>query len=889
MKTTLGTLLLALILSCTIASAQDTLYIYRSGIVVTKHAVADIDSISFQSNAPKTETVTDIDGNVYHSVTIGKQTWMTENLKTTKYRNGDLIGTTSYLYMDLTYSTNPEYQWAYNGTESYVPIYGRLYTWYAATDSRNIAPVGWHVATNAEWTLLMNYLIENGYNYDKTTKDNKIAKALSSNSLWNSTTITGAPGNDPTSNNSSGLTMVPNGYRGFDGMFYNMGIGSNTWTATEYSSTLAYSPGCGYTTAALGVNNQNKNYGFSVRCVKDIPVPILSTNTPTLVTDTTAVIGGNITSDGGGGAVTARGVCWSTSANPTTSNSHTTDSLGIGSFTSKIKGLLGSTTYYLRAYATNATGTGYGNQVTITTYQKGSQVIVDIDGNTYHSVIIGKQTWMVENLKVSKYRNGDVIPFITDNTAWTTQTAGACTNYNNSDVLASKYGKLYNWYAVADTRNIAPVGWHIAGNGEWDTLLAYLGGGVTAAKKLKESGTVNWQSPNTSTNESGFTALPAGQRGSINGTSVYAGICTYWWISNRDNSNITYLRSLGGENASVDSYNNGGKSGGISVRCLKDTVPSLATSSITLITDTTATSGGNISDDGGVAISAKGVCWSTSPNPTTNDFKTTEVTGSFVSSLKGLIPSTTYYVRAYATNSVGTAYGNQISFTTLKKILPTVTDVDGNVYHTTMIGNQVWMVENLKTTKYRNGDLIGTTTSTTQDISTEISPKYQWAYNGVESNVSAFGRLYTWYAATDSRSIAPTGWHVATDAEWTTLENYLISTGHNYDGLTVGNKISKSLCSSTVWGTSTTIGSVGNDLSKNNSSGFNALPGGYRNINYFAYNKDSLWGGSAIWWSSSDDSLTNNGWLRMIDYSSTSLNRNGLTKACGMSIRCIKD
>src|SRR5512133_2727329 len=109
-----------------------------------------------------------------------------------------------------------------------------------------------------------------------------------------------------------------------------------------------------------------------------------------------------------------------------------------------------------------------------------------------------------------------------------------------------------------------------------------------------------------------------------------------------------------------------------------------------------------------------------------------------------------------------------------------VKDIDGNVYQTITIGTQVWMVENLKTTKYRNGDLIGTTTPASLVIEGESAPKYQWAYDGNESNVAIHGRLYTWYVATDSRNVCPTGWHVPSDAEWTVLTDYLIKNGHSY-------------------------------------------------------------------------------------------------------------
>jgi uncharacterized protein (TIGR02145 family) len=103
----------------------------------------------------------------------------------------------------------------------------------------------------------------------------------------------------------------------------------------------------------------------------------------------------------------------------------------------------------------------------------------------------------------------------------------------------------------------------------------------------------------------------------------------------------------------------------------------------------------------------------------------------------------------------------------------TVTDGDGNIYGKVIIGTQVWLTENLKTTKYRNGDLIGTTTPAGLDIYDEVTPKYQWAYAGNEDNVATYGRLYTWYAITDTRNVCPTGWHVPSDAEWLTLENYL--------------------------------------------------------------------------------------------------------------------
>jgi uncharacterized protein (TIGR02145 family) len=200
--------------------------------------------------------------------------------------------------------------------------------------------------------------------------------------------------------------------------------------------------------------------------------------------------------------------------------------------------------------------------------------------------------------------------------------------------------------------------------------------------------------------------------------------------------------------------------------------PVLTTVTVNSVTPTTASSGGNITNDGGAKITARGLCWSTAQNPTTDDNKTTDGsgTGTFESAITDLTVNTTYYARAYATNSVATSYGNELSF---KTFAGSVTDFDGNVYFTVIIGTQTWMAENLKTTRYGNGDLIGTPNPPTLDISGESTPEYQWAYDNNESNVLIYGRLYTWYTVSDSRSISPVGWHVPTDIELATLINYL--------------------------------------------------------------------------------------------------------------------
>lgn len=216
--------------------------------------------------------VKDIDGNVYHTVTIGTQVWMAENLKVTRYRNGDKIGTTSPTTLDISGEVNPKYQWAYDGDESKVATYGRLYTWYAINDNRNLCPAGWHLPSLEEWTTLGNYLIANGYNYDGIPEGNKYAKSLASKSGWNISSIEGAIGNSdyPEKQNISGFAAFPGGmrtYNSFDGISF----GGNWWSVTPKSSSPVVS------ILELFFNENNvkmqhyalMGYGLSVRCLRD--------------------------------------------------------------------------------------------------------------------------------------------------------------------------------------------------------------------------------------------------------------------------------------------------------------------------------------------------------------------------------------------------------------------------------------------------------------------------------------------------------------------------------------------------------------------------------------------------------------------------------------------
>jgi uncharacterized protein (TIGR02145 family) len=195
--------------------------------------------------------------------------------------------------------------------------------------------------------------------------------------------------------------------------------------------------------------------------------------------------------------------------------------------------------------------------------------ITDIDGNVYHTVTIGTQVWMVENLKTTKYNDGTAIPLVTDSTAWNNlSTPGYCWYNNDSATYKTTYGALYNWFAV-NTGKLCPTGWHVPTDDEWTTLITYLGGENAAGGKLKETGTTHWQSHNTgATKETGFTALPGGYRYDIVSFS-YIGKYGYWWSSTESESYSAWYRNISYGNSGVGRYNYG-KENGFSVRCLRN-------------------------------------------------------------------------------------------------------------------------------------------------------------------------------------------------------------------------------------------------------------------------------------------------------------------------------
>jgi uncharacterized protein (TIGR02145 family) len=204
--------------------------------------------------------VADIDGNVYTTITIGTQVWMKENLKVTHYNNGDSI---SYITDASKWSklkTGGYCNYDNDGNNS--DTYGRLYNWYAISDSRNLAPVGWHIPTDAEWTILSDYLANNNFGYGGTT--DYIGKSMAATSGWDSSDIFGTVGNDQATNNTSGFTALPGGLRNIKGSYYLVGKYGYWWCSDKTFVRLLY-----FNSQLLNTTYCDKPDGFSVRCIKD--------------------------------------------------------------------------------------------------------------------------------------------------------------------------------------------------------------------------------------------------------------------------------------------------------------------------------------------------------------------------------------------------------------------------------------------------------------------------------------------------------------------------------------------------------------------------------------------------------------------------------------------
>ena len=554
----------------------------------------------------------------------------------------------------------------------------------------------------------------------------------------------------------------------------------------------------------------------------------------------------------------------------------------------------------------------------------GQHTVTDVEGNTYNTVWIGEQCWMKENLRTRKYADNTPISLGT-----TASTTDAYRYYpNNDSANVATYGYLYNWVALmhgagasnaipSNVQGVCPDGWHLPSQGEWNQLTNYVrskseflcdGSNANWAKAL--ASTTGWDSYGTNctvgnnpsdNNLTGFSAMPAGYF--FNNACTGLGMYAYWWSTGQNDATEAWAYYMSNASKNTNILGNL-KNRGNAVRCLKGAagsvvvLPTVTTNEASGVTQTSAICGGDVTNDGGSPVTARGLCYGTSGNVTLdNSTHTVEGsgTGPFTSNLTGLTPGTSYRVRAYATNSEGTSYGDIKTFTTTYDTdgqpcpgAATVTDVDGNVYNTTMVGNVCWMKENLRTTKFSDGTPI----ALGSDTSSTVAYRY---YPGNDSaNVTTYGYLYNWSAfihnqegqAGNLQGICPTGWHIP-KSETQTLSIY-VSGQADYicGGVSLSN--AKALASTTGWDSSSIACSPGNDPASNNITGFSLPPAGYYRLGLFS----NLGQTAVLWHATYTGTLYR--WPYSLFYNSSKFSGAGgqsetLMKTYGHSVRCVRN
>lgn len=643
-------------------------------------------------------------------------------------------------------------------------------------------------------------------------------------------------------------------------------------TGVFTSRITRLNPSSTYYVRAYATNKKGTAYGLQTTFTTKT---LIITTTPiTAATISTALGGGTITTDGDSVNVVERGVCWSKTANPTLADSKIAGGKGKGKYTCSLTELQIETQYFVRAYATNTTGTFYGDEISFYT-TNGSMTITTIAATSITAISAtiggnipndGGSPVTERGFCISKIPN----PTITNKIMNGSGTGSFATNINGLEANTTYYVRAFATNSVATvygteisfTTKDGVISLTTIAATSITATSATIGGTITSdgGASITARGFCWSKNTNPTTGDSKSTSIGTVGSYSTNINSLNIGA-------------IYYIRAYA-TNSVGTSYGNE-----VSFTTQNGDIV-LTTTNPSSIMKNSAIFGGNItSDGGGVTVTDRGVCYSTSNNPTINDSKSSNGSGigNFTSLFTGLSENTTYYVRAYATNIVGTYYSNELTFKTLPPSGGLVTDIDGNIYHTVTIGTQVWLVENLRTTKYNDGTDIPLVTNPST-WSTTLTPAYCWYNNDATAYKNSYGGLYNWYTIKTGK-LAPVGWHIPTDSEFTILINYV--TAH----LGFSSSIAKSLASTNSWATSVNTGSIGLDLTVNNSSGFSALPGGSCNgdgsFNYV--------GKFGYWWSST---LYNSSysWYYCLDYRSSNTGRySDYKNNYGFSVRCIRD
>ena len=530
---------------------------------------------------------------------------------------------------------------------------------------------------------------------------------------------------------------------------------------------------------------------------------------------------------------------------------------------------------------------------TTQSYAQGEQLYAggtatDQEGNSFEWINYGTQDWAIETAEVVTYRDGTAIPQVTSSAEWQNLTTGAWCYFDNDP---SKE-KLYNWYAVAGihdnevttpNKEFAPEGWYVPTDAEWSTLenhliaTGYNYDGTTTEDKIAKSmaATTGWDertdegvpgNNSITNNTSGFNAYPVGFR-SNNGVFVnqnndspnFDGGYAILWSSTPTNTGAFY-RDLDGSDVDLDraSINKGN---GATVRFVR----------------------------GASSVGATGLLLNGTVSAENHQIKNV----ADPTEAQDAVTKNYTYSKAEVDALIAEAVAglqSQIDDLESDDGSGTVTDQGGNTYDYLTYGNQAWTVDNAEMVTYRDGTPIPQVTDNTEweNLTTDA-----WCYI---NNDPTKEKVFNWYAvmgiydeaslldASLRKEFAPEGWHVPSDAEWTTLENYLITNGYNYDGSTLDEKIAKAIASSNDWNTSNTIGAVGYEQNTNNSSEFSAYPNGLRE----AYGAFNFIGRSSVFWTSTQLN-SNNARNRDIYYNRGYIINYSALLNYGFSVRFVRD
>ncbi|MBN1182181.1 MAG: fibrobacter succinogenes major paralogous domain-containing protein [Bacteroidales bacterium] len=624
--------------------------------------------------------------------------------------------------------------------------------------------------------------------------------------------------------------------------------------------------------------------GIIHSCTKE-ELPTLSTSGITNITATTATGGGFVTSDGGA-AVIARGICWSITENPSTADSKTTDGGGIGQYVSSITDINAGATYHVRAYATNNVGTAYGADIPFSTLGQLPSCLTQPATNLSATGVTLNGTVNANDLSTTvTFEYGATISYGQTVTATQSPVVGNILTNVSAVRTGLTTGATYH-YRI---KTVNSLGTEYGDDMVFSTLGQLPSCSTQPATDITTTdatlyGTVNANDLSTTVTFEYGTTASYGQtvtatQSPINGNAIII-------VS----ANISGLTEGTTYHFRIKTVNTLGTSYGDDKSFLTlGTAPICTTQPATDPSTTVATLNGTVNPChlSTIVTFEYGTTTNYGQEITAIQSPITENSVTNVSSkISGLTSGTTYHFRVKATNSLGTTYGDDMTFQTLSA-LPTVTDIDGNVYNTIILGSQVWLNENLRTSHYNNGDAIPTTLTLT-DLTQTVNPKYQWTVNNPNDNTVPESKCYTWYVIDDDRGVCPMGYRVASNDDWNILEAYLADNGY-------GNSISKynvakSIAASSGWLISYIEGTVGYQQELNNSTGFNILPYGGVSPESFGVMLGS-YGRQPPFWTSTNkgDQLNIRAITKLINYQQSWIITSDYPKNWGFGVRCIKN